>query len=285
MPDNNIFNETRSSDYPPSSKDGEQKENGDAADKNKDDGAGTAKNNNEEGKKNDANADTADISNHPEFVKLRQKNDELSGNLKNQGDIIAKKNERIKELMSKTGIDESELPYKPSDIKFSKDLTAEERDEMTDGEIKAMDDAAKAKQKANDIRREELKRIALAEIEAETAEATAQEGKETKLDANQRKSVVDTEIGRLAGQDKERERELREAVKMLDLSGLNEEETKKRIAYAERLLPNWTPPKENGTAGANAKTVDGGGGKPKEEALAEQIIKESSHRNDGTYSL
>jgi len=228
--------------------------------------------------------DDADIKDHPAYQKALAKNKELSTNLSEQGKIIGKKNERIAELTRANPIDESKFTYQKADIKFSKDLTASEREEMTQAEIDMMDKTAKAQMKVYEHEMKQATEARDAEVKSEV-EAEVEDGGK-KLDSTERKSVIDTTIGAMAKGDSERERELREVIKKLNLTGMSEEQVKATIEQdAPKLLPNYTPPKENQSAASQSNAVNSGGGNESSEALADRIIAETEKNQGGTYEL
>jgi len=83
-----------------------------------------------------------DITKHPEFVRIQQENEEKGRNLSGQG-------EKIKRLERERAKATAAAQAKPvfENIRTSKDLTAAERESMTEAEIKNMDQIA-AMQKA-----------------------------------------------------------------------------------------------------------------------------------------
>ena len=164
------------------------------------------------------------------------------------------------------GEGESELLYK--DIKTSKDLTAEQKEEMTDSEIKQMDEIAALKQGMND----------LAKLVKKSA---TKEGGEV-VDVNTTVRDTAKEIG---GTDKAMVNLIIESFKALKFSteGLTETEIAERVAIAATKVPNYKPPKEQ-VRGADGKPVVGGSNDDPHgvDKIVEDVFKK---REGGTFEL
>jgi len=245
----------------------------------------------EEGKKEDKKYETIP-EDHPTIVtlkneieKVKQDKDSMGGNLSKQNDIIKILEGKIDVLMQGKGGDkgketEFDVIYKPEDIKRSKDLTEEEREEMTSTEIRQMDEIADMKEKQNEIYANQQK-------EARERKAKEDAGTGTKVeDIN--KAVQEHAKTLAKGEDgkdnTEMANQIIESFKVLkfDVEGLSAEELQKRVEMAASQVPNYTPPKEQVNKGG--KGVDGGKGKT-DVFNTDQIIEEATKDNDGNYSL
>lgn len=221
-------------------------------------------------KKEEVKTDASDITKHPEFMKMQNSVSDMSTNLKNQNSIIERLSKENADLKGKKAEETVQLPYDPKTIKRSKDLTEDERDEMTKKEIQFMDERADAMEAANKAVLE--------------ASKTKTETKEPEADPNEPKAILASEIEALSAGDAERKREIIEASKFVSFEGLK---TKEEIAArlkiaAEKFIPNYTPPKEQATASGKAVAQTGG-----LNAFAEndKIIKEAQGQSRGNYSL
>lgn len=235
---------------------------------------GTQQDNNEGGEQAWKEGDEVPeaVKNHPAFKHLETKHKELGSNLKNQGDIIAEKDKKLKEFLKTAPVPSEKLPWKPEDLRTSKELTDDEKDEMTAGELKLWDERAAMRAKENKAAEEAARKELLGENEENTEE---------RVKGDDLKTLIATEIGALSGGDAERLRELTEAVALLNLSGLTAEQVKERVKMAERLLPNYTPPKEQ-AKGQGGAVKNGGEADP---FNVTKIIEESRGGNKGDYSL
>lgn len=166
---------------------------------------------------------------------------EYGGNLSGQRKVIEALQAEIKELKEGKGKDgkndDPDLPF--PEIKWSKDLTREEREEMTDKEIEQMDTIAKMQENQNKLYLEQK---------------NGQKAQETKA-VEDRQSLVKSTALELAKEasgkdDPELANQIIESVKQFNLEGLDEATIKERVATAHTLLPDYTPPKEQ-------KKVDG----------------------------
>lgn len=122
------------------------------------------------------------------------------------------------------------------EIKTSKDLTEDQKEEMTDTEIKQMDEIAGLKTALNQL--------------ADMMSKTNKEKEDGQLDAN---NIVRNTAKELAKGNKELTNQIIESVKDFNLQGLSEEEIEARVNKAALFVPNYKKPKEQAT---------GQGGKP-----------------------
>lgn len=214
---------------------------------------------------------------HPTVVGLKQQieniKNEYGGNLSGQREVIKRLEERIKTFETNGGgngggnTDEEHILYAKEDIKWSKDLTQDQRDEMTEAEIKQMDDIASMKEKQNKLYAAQMK-----------GEGTKAEEKQNDLNG-----WVRAEAKALAGDDVEIANGIIEATKMLSLEGLDEATVRERVGMAAKLVPNYKAPKEQ--QHKNGKAPNGGG--KQEDPFGVDAIVEGVHkqRSAGGYSL
>lgn len=219
-----------------------------------------------------------DVATHPTVVEMNKKIEEQSKNLSEQGRIIREQKKRFKELEESKGEKDEEneevnLPH--PEIKRSKDLTEAERDEMTANEIKMLDEKADLQEAAN--------KAAIEAHKAKKKEKKAEKSDEGDDEEESPKKLLEAEIETLSGGDAERKRELIEAAKLTNFSGLKtKEEIAERMKMAVKLIPNWTPPKEQQTASGGAVKTGGG---TADEVNVDKIIQEARQGSTGVYSL
>jgi hypothetical protein len=225
----------------------------------------------EEGKKFDAIPDD-----HPAIAALKQQIEdvkkEYGGNLSGQREVIKNLEAKLATIgkgvagAGEGGEEDPDMPYKKDEIKFSKDLTKDEREEMTDTEIKQMDEIAKMKENQNKMYLRSKETVAKVEG----------------AKVNDLNSLVQSTARELAGGDIDVANQIIEQAKMFVLEGLDVEKVKERVAAAAKLTPNYKPPKEQTTRH---------GAPVKKNSVADdpfgvdKIIAEATKPNNGTYSL
>ena len=126
------------------------------------------------------------------------------------------------------------------DIKTSKDLTADQKEEMTDTEIKQMDEIAALKQGMNNL--------------ANMIKKGGEKNEGGQLDVN---NIVRETAKELAKGDKDMANLIITSIKKFNLEGLSEEEIVARVGEAALLLPNYKKPKEQ-VSGKGGKAAGGG---------------------------
>ena len=126
------------------------------------------------------------------------------------------------------------------DIKTSKDLTADQKEEMTDTEIKQMDEIAALKQGMNNL--------------ANMIKKGGEKNEGGQLDVN---NIVRETAKELAKGDKDTANLIITSIKKFNLEGLSEEEIVARVGEAALLLPNYKKPKEQ-VSGKGGKAAGGG---------------------------
>ena len=170
-------------------------------------------------------------------------------NIRAMKDSIKKLETQIKE---EKGGEKGEELFK--DIKTSKDLTADQKEEMTDTEVKQMDEIAALKQGMNNL--------------ANMIKKGGEKGESGQLDVN---SIVRETAKELAKDDKDTANLIIASVKKFNLEGLSEEEIVARVGEAALLVPNYKKPKEqvNGKGGKAA-----GGGNDNDPFGVDKIVDE-----------
>jgi hypothetical protein len=158
---------------------------------------------------------------------------------------------------------EGDVPFK--EIKTSKDLTEDERDEMTDAEIKAMDESATLKQTINQMARD------LAE---------AKKGKQGDVDVN---ATVRTMAETLASNDADIANKIIEAYNgaKFNTTDMSAEEIEKSVELVAGLVTGYKAPAE-GTMGAGKGKPASGGGKSDPygvDAIVESVAQRKQSNN------
>lgn len=234
-----------------------------------------------EGEKGKEKKEFASIpDDHPTIVALKDEikkvKDEYGGNLSGQREVIKGLQDKIDALTKGKGGEgagdgEEDVLFKKEDIKWSKDLTKEEREEMTETEIKQMDEIATLKEAQNKIYAEGKKkeRDGVKEKVEDLNSLVKNTAKEL---AKKEDGTVDTDLAN----------QIIESTKQFNLEGLDEATVKARVETARKLLPDYQPPKEQITK--KGKPVDGG--KPTDDPFGvDAIVEEASKGSDGKYSL
>lgn len=220
---------------------------------------------------------------HPTIVGLKNQIEEIKksygGNLSSQRDIIKTLEGKIDALTSgkggagagdKGGEEATDVLFK--DIKWSKDLTKEEREEMTETEIKQMDAIASMQEAQN-------KMYAQLQAKGKTEETAKVEN----LNASVQSIAKELSKGEDGKENIDLANQIIEAAKMFNLEGLTEAQLKERVAMAAKHVPDYKPPKEQ---------TNKGGGKPVKQTKdaddpfgVDQIVEDVRKGSDGNYSL
>lgn len=219
---------------------------------------------------------------HPILVGLRQQLEaaengrkEYGTNLKGQGDVIRTLKSKIAELegKGKEGGAAVDVLYKPEDIKWSKDLTKEQRDEMTEAEIKQMDEIAALKEAQN-------------KMYAALQKGEKKDGEEEVPDIQSWVKEEAKELSRGEGGhlNTELANQIIEAVKMFNLEGLDEKAVRERVGMAAKHVPDYKPPKEQKRT-AGGKPVVQEGDKKDDPFGVDAIVEGVGKGSDGSYAL
>lgn len=216
-----------------------------------------------------------DVATHPVVQDINKKLEDVGKNATEQRKIIdrlTKENKALKENGGKKEDDKVTVPY--PEIKRSKDLTEDQREEMTANEIRLMDEAADAKAAANKM----------------VEDAAKEKGKDKDEDDGEGEALKPSEIIAaeakiLAGGNAEKEREILEAARLTSFNGLrNKEDIIARLKLgAEKFIPNWQPPKEqvSPTGATSIKT----GADASDPYGNNKIVQEARQGSTGNYSL
>lgn len=214
---------------------------------------------------------------HPTIVGLKSQIDDIKreygGNLSGQRTVIAGLEAKIAELTKgktteEAGSDEDVL-FK--DIKFSKDLTKEEREEMTDREIQQMDEIAAMKEAQNKMYAEQRK-----------ATKTVETSKVEDLNTSVQSIAKALATGEDGKENTDLANQIIESAKMFNLEGLTPEQLKERVTAAAKLVPDYKPVKEQ--TQPKGKTVNNAQSDT-DPFGTDQIIKEAEAKRGGDYSL
>lgn len=216
---------------------------------------------------------------HPTIVDLKKQIEDIKreygGNLSGQRGLIKTLEDKIEALTKggKPAGDEAEedVLFKKEDIKWSKDLTKEEREEMTETEIKQMDEIARMKEAQNKMYADSKKR----ERDGETQKVEDLQSlvkSHAKELAKKEDGTVDTDLAN----------QIIESAKQFNLTGLDEATVKQRVETARKLLPDYKPPQEQ--INKKGKPVDGT--KPSDDPFGvDKIVEDATKGSDGKYSL
>lgn len=239
---------------------------------------GDGKGKEEKGEKKDDKKFDNIPEDHPTIVALKDEikkvKDEYGGNLSGQREVIKGLQDKIDALTNKSEKKddaEEDVLFKKEDIKWSKDLTKEEREDMTDTEVKQMDEIAKLKEAQNKIyadgkKKEKESHNSKVEDLQSLVKSSAKEL------AKKEDGTVDTDLAN----------QIIENVKQFNLEGLDEATVKVRVETARKLLPDYKAPTEQ--IKKNGKTVDNT--KPSDDPFGvDKIVEEASKGSDGNYAL
>ena len=187
-----------------------------------------------------------------QIAELSRQLGEYSQKEKGWGETNTSKDENIRAMAAKIKILETQIKGEKGggegggdealfkEIKTSKDLTAEQKEEMTDTEIKQMDEIAALKSGMNNL-------------------ATLIKKGQTKEGGEiDTQGIVKDTARDLAAGNKELANQIIESVKQFVLDGLDEEQIIARVGKAATLVSGYKPPKEQ-PAGGKGKPAGGTG--------------------------
>lgn len=234
-------------------------------------------------------SDAEDIENHPAVVALRTKIEEFSTNLTGQRTAhekeVAELNKKLADaLTGKKPEEGAEVMFK--DIKFSKDLTKEERDDMTDAEIALFDQNANMQVAMNKM----FETVSTVGKKTEETVKTVEEQKVEDLNASAKVEAVrlaDEAIKTnptLAKDARELADKIIVEFNEFNNVGLTPEKLLERMKKALNNVSGYVPPKE---AVQHKPTGDpvSGGGKPTDQFGVDAIVAGVNKKNDGNYDL
>lgn len=170
---------------------------------------------------------------------------------------------RLEEAAGKKGEGQAEAEALFKEVKTSKDLTEAEKEEMTDTEIKQMDEIASLKKGMND----------LASL---IKKGQGGEKGSTQVDIQ---GIVKETAKELAGGNRELANLIIESVKKFNLADLDEAGISARVAEAARLVPTYKPAKEQAT-GKGGKPA--GGGTETDPYGVDKIVEEVFKKKENT---
>lgn len=228
------------------------------------------------------------VENNPEVKALQDKLASMGGNLSGQNKIINNLKKEIENLKGgKTGTDgagekgaSGEL-FK--EIKTSKDLTKEEKDEMTESEIKQFDEIATLKQGIN--------QLAQLISSGKTQDGTgAGNEEEIFIETGDTSPVEDLKAEtktialKLAGDDVDMANKIiNEFNQFAGNDTLNKAQLLERISKSAKLVDGYKPIKEQATK--RGGSVGGSGKDDKDPFGINAVVEGVKKGNDGKYSL
>lgn len=226
-----------------------------------------------------------DIANHPEMVALKVKLEEYSNNLTGQRTAhekqIADLRKQLEDkIAGKGGENSSDDNVMFKDIKFSKDLTQDERDDMTDTEIRLFDQNAQ-------------QQVAMNQLFATVSKASKVIDETKVEDLN---SSARTEAMRLAEENFKLNPTLAKDVRELsdkiivefndfNNAGITVEKLAERMKKALNNVTGYTPPKEKSIRDTTGKPIKTGGSTATDPYGIDSIVAGVNKKNDGKYSL
>lgn len=209
-----------------------------------------------------------------EIEKVGKDKDSMGGNLSAQRDLIKTLEGKVEALMKggkqeKEG--EADVLYK--EIKWSKDLTEEEREEMTATEIKQMDMIAEMQTQQNKMYGEMQKKG-----------KDEEGGKVEDLNKTVQAAAKALSKDEDGTEDTDMANQIIESFKAMkfDVTGLSAEEIAKRVAVAASQVPDFKPQKEQGTKKGKTVKKDGDSTDP---FGVDKIVEEATRPNSGGYAL
>ncbi len=226
-----------------------------------------------------------EIENHPLVKELRGQIEtikkEYGGNLSGQRTVIERLEKEIADIKKggkptgegESGGTDGEVLFK--DIKRSKDLTKDERDEMTETEIRQMDQIADMQEAQNKLYAELQKK-------GKTEETKQVED----LNATVRSTAIELSKGEDGKESTELANQIIESFKAMKFStdGLSADDIKKRVEIAAGQVPAYKPPKEQPSNGGKGKVVKKGASET-DPFNVDSIVEEATKGQDGDYTL
>ncbi len=222
----------------------------------------------------------------PEMAVLETKLEEYSKNLIGQNDVISKLQAKIATLESGGGKKDSEDGKEVADvlfkeIKYSKDLTEEQRDDMTPTEIALYDANATQQEAMNKM----FKTI-------QTGQKTQEEAKVSDLNssANTEASKLAEEAIKVSPDLAKDARELADKIIVefneFNNDGISQEKLVERMKKALNNVSGYTPPKEQEKkSGGGTNAVKDGADKGTDPFGVDAIVAGVNKPNEGEYKL
>jgi len=220
-----------------------------------------------------------DIENNDVVVELKNKLTEYSKNFKGQRDIIAKLENKVNELS--TTKENSAVEELFSDIKSSKELTQDERDEMTDTEIALLDKTAMMQTAMNKMFQTMSDKNKAGETEKVENLNYSSRSEATRLATEAIKTNPT-----LAGDASELTDKILLEFREFNNDQITPDVLVTRMAKALNNVKGYIPPKEQesaSTGGTNA--VKSNGSSEKDPFGNDIIVEQANKNNQGNYSL
>jgi len=220
-----------------------------------------------------------------EVAKLREEIEKRNENLAGQRKVIESLQKEISELKGaitaqggkadegKGAPEDAEVPFK--EIKTSKELSDDERDEMTESELKQLDEIAELKKTINNLFAQ-LKDTTQKQVEDlnATAQNIALERAKELYEANPDIAESETELAN----------KILVEFKEFDNSNLTLDKVRERIEKASKIVANsYTPPKENITNTSGGSAVKKGA--KNDPFNIDSIVDSLDATDDGSYEL
>lgn len=220
-----------------------------------------------------------EIDNSDVVTELQNKVADYSKNLKGQKDVIVRLENKIDELSKNNGAPKVDELFK--DIKMSKDLTSEQREEMTDTEIALMDQNATTQKAMNKMYQSLAEKNKAGEDEKVENLNYSSRSEATKLATEAIKANPE-----LAGSVSELTDKILLEFKEFNNDQITPDVLVSRMSKALNNVKGYVAPKEQetvGTGGTNA--VKSGGADEKDPFGNDIIVEEANKSNDGNYKL
>lgn len=237
----------------------------------------------------DKKPDGDNVEEHPLVKELRAQIDtiksEYGENLKGQRGIIERLEKEIGALKGgkkpdggKEGEEEADVPFK--EIRFSKDLKQEERDDMTEAEIRQMDVIAAMQVTMNNMAKAVVKTEKKTEEQKIEDLNTAAKSRaltiaEDALKANPALAKTAKELANLIIVE----------FNEYNNASITPEQMETRLQKALKNVPNYTPPKENESKGGQGSAVKNGAGGKEDPFGVNKVIADMQGANKGGYEL
>lgn len=240
-----------------------------------------------EDKKKDKEGD--DIEKNPVVVALRTKLEAYGTNLSGQNDVISKLQDKITKLEVGGGKKDEDGKPEPmfKDIKTSKDLTQEQKDNMTDTEIALFDENALQKEAMNKMFE------TIANLGKDTKDQKAETEKEKVDDLNSSANAEATKLAdeaiktnpELAKDAKELADKIIVEFKEFNNEGITAEKLIERMKKALNNVSGYTPPKEQENKGGGNNPVKKQNGTGSDPFNVDKEIAKANNNNEGNYTL
>lgn len=220
-----------------------------------------------------------DIEKNPLVIELRKQIKDYGSNLGGQGKVIKRMEKEIEFLKAGGNKEGGEHEPRFKEIKRSKDLTQEQKDEMTDAEIRQMDIIADMQETIN-----ELDKTLKGDKKPKEDE---EDGDDFVQDIEKSVKSIAKELAKSASgkANIELANQIIESFNGLgfNLTKMTEEELKRRVTLAATQISEYKPPKEQKGTGGGA--VKGGGDKTDPFGIDKIVEEATSGNNDGGYKL